>query len=587
MTIGGPSNHNRMLNFMENLRWKFYNLKSVHSPTIFIPIFLLTYSSILCFYLRDRKIQEIQDLLTLFGFMESDRVEKGTEIKILGEEDILRLEIALDDLLQKRKEETFYFFVSVGMTWLMFMHVRLTNPGYITYKDSAKVTPIEDRRHFLSKMSFSVVKQDKTCSLKGLNREEEYLILQTLTRNETIENDEESESDEKDEFDAKVYNSIDLHEEDIEFGLNIKRNFPLLEEMQNSNCLHHSQVLSIEKNPTTEEKMDEEMLLASVRNSETSVFSALERKTESLRSRIPLNYCKKCDMIVPLRTNHCKICNRCVSTFDHHCPFIGTCIGEYNHVRFYLLVSMVCILHHNTFPLLLKTRTPFNYLSPTDAIRNGKIHFLDVESYLAGNYPWIAFIPYFDRIYKLHDETNEFVCLKYLQTNFTFLVLSYILYGTCVFFMVLLFSHTLLILTNSTSYEQFKGTSLWYLKDRPEFFPFSKGIFLNIVEFFKRDYSQLVKGYLLLKVYFLNPLIQFVGFSRRGWFCLRKEQTYSRSKMEQKKREIKDSWRRKPMPHVYRNLNYRQLKDGQDKTIEDSLKLIMANPCRNKYYECC
>lgn len=57
-------------------------------------------------------------------------------------------------------------------------------------------------------------------------------------------------------------------------------------------------------------------------------------------------YCTKCQIHPPLRSHHCNICNACVATFDHHCLFLGTCIGERNHFRFWLfLVLNVVGLH--------------------------------------------------------------------------------------------------------------------------------------------------------------------------------------------------------------------------------------------------
>lgn len=50
------------------------------------------------------------------------------------------------------------------------------------------------------------------------------------------------------------------------------------------------------------------------------------------------DYCRYCDMSVPLRSHHCNKCQRCVATFDHHCLVIGTCIGEKNHCRFYVFI---------------------------------------------------------------------------------------------------------------------------------------------------------------------------------------------------------------------------------------------------------
>ena len=46
-------------------------------------------------------------------------------------------------------------------------------------------------------------------------------------------------------------------------------------------------------------------------------------------------YCPTCRLSPPLRSHHCKQCNCCIATFDHHCEFLGTCIGERNHARFW------------------------------------------------------------------------------------------------------------------------------------------------------------------------------------------------------------------------------------------------------------
>lgn len=46
-------------------------------------------------------------------------------------------------------------------------------------------------------------------------------------------------------------------------------------------------------------------------------------------------YCPTCRLSPPLRSHHCKQCNCCIATFDHHCDFVGTCIGERNHARFW------------------------------------------------------------------------------------------------------------------------------------------------------------------------------------------------------------------------------------------------------------
>ncbi len=49
-------------------------------------------------------------------------------------------------------------------------------------------------------------------------------------------------------------------------------------------------------------------------------------------------YCKTCDITMPLRSKHCFVSDRCIATFDHHCDTINTPIGERNHTRFYLFI---------------------------------------------------------------------------------------------------------------------------------------------------------------------------------------------------------------------------------------------------------
>lgn len=54
--------------------------------------------------------------------------------------------------------------------------------------------------------------------------------------------------------------------------------------------------------------------------------------------------CNRCHVAAPERSHHCSQCHRCVHRFDHHCKVIGTCIGERNHCRFWWAVCLHTVL---------------------------------------------------------------------------------------------------------------------------------------------------------------------------------------------------------------------------------------------------
>merc|ERR1712154_166147 len=51
----------------------------------------------------------------------------------------------------------------------------------------------------------------------------------------------------------------------------------------------------------------------------------------------PINFCRSCKFLRPIRAKHCYMCDRCVPRFDHHCPLIEQCVGAKNYRQFYAL----------------------------------------------------------------------------------------------------------------------------------------------------------------------------------------------------------------------------------------------------------
>ncbi|KAG9122964.1 palmitoyltransferase pfa5 [Ceratobasidium sp. 392] len=46
-------------------------------------------------------------------------------------------------------------------------------------------------------------------------------------------------------------------------------------------------------------------------------------------------YCRRDQLLKPMRTHHCRLCATCVLQYDHHCPWIGQCVGAFNR-KFFL-----------------------------------------------------------------------------------------------------------------------------------------------------------------------------------------------------------------------------------------------------------
>ena len=154
-------------------------------------------------------------------------------------------------------------------------------------------------------------------------------------------------------------------------------------------------------------------------------------------------FCTKCNIYPPLRSHHCRICGACVATFDHHCLFLDTCIGERNHCRFWFFLLFNVIGLNHALQLVSSGHIPKSV--DADSIRSvGSLILIVTRLYL---YPILS--------------------------------VATILFAI----------HTLLMITNSTSFEFGKASGhIDYLRGtRMMDFPFGLGLFNNLRVFFGKD----------------------------------------------------------------------------------------------------
>jgi ribosomal protein L40E len=68
-----------------------------------------------------------------------------------------------------------------------------------------------------------------------------------------------------------------------------------------------------------------------------------------------VQYCDKCEVIMPMRAKHCKVCGVCSERFDHHCALLGVCVGRTNHAAFWTTLLVDSILLTALWILLFST----------------------------------------------------------------------------------------------------------------------------------------------------------------------------------------------------------------------------------------
>ncbi|XP_009359851.2 probable protein S-acyltransferase 6 isoform X3 [Pyrus x bretschneideri] len=167
---------------------------------------------------------------------------------------------------------------------------------------------------------------------------------------------------------------------------------------------------------------------------------------------VKTKYCQTCMLYRPPRCSHCSICNNCVDRFDHHCPWVGQCIGKRNYRFFFMFVCSTTVLCLYVFAFCW-------------------VNIMQIMDYYHCSL-WRA----------LSKSPVSGVLILYT-------------FGAAWFVGGLTGFHLYLILTNQTTYENFRYR--YNLKMNP----YNRGCFSNITEVFfseiprsKHNFREVVKG---------------------------------------------------------------------------------------------
>ncbi|XP_048430745.1 probable protein S-acyltransferase 6 isoform X2 [Pyrus x bretschneideri] len=194
---------------------------------------------------------------------------------------------------------------------------------------------------------------------------------------------------------------------------------------------------------------------------------------------VKTKYCQTCMLYRPPRCSHCSICNNCVDRFDHHCPWVGQCIGK-NQTNLLVVTCQVECLSLTTCTV------------HASRVRNYRFFFMFVCSTTVLCLYVFAFC--WVNIMQIMDYYHCSLWRALSKSPVSGVLILYT-FGAAWFVGGLTGFHLYLILTNQTTYENFRYR--YNLKMNP----YNRGCFSNITEVFfseiprsKHNFREVVKG---------------------------------------------------------------------------------------------